>query len=85
MLYIHYVIFKLVTIQPALLCDTMMTSWNGNIFHDTGHSPHKGQWREALMFSLICDWINGWVNNREAGDLRRHRAHYAVIIIETWL
>ena len=35
--------------------------------------PHKGQWRGALMFSLICVWINGWVNNREAGDLRRHR------------
>ena len=34
-------------------------------------SPHKGQWRWALMFSLICTWINGWVNNGEAGDLRR--------------
>ena len=32
------------------------------------NSPHKGQWRGALMFSLICAWINGWVNNREAGD-----------------
>ena len=30
------------------------------------------------MFSLICAWINGWVNNREAGNLRRHRAHYNV-------
>ena len=30
------------------------------------------------MFSLICVWINGWINNREAGDSRRHRAHYAV-------
>ena len=28
------------------------------------NSPHKVQWREALMFSLICAWINGWVNNR---------------------
>ena len=28
------------------------------------NSPHKGQWRGALMFSLICAWINGWVNNR---------------------
>ena len=37
------------------------------------NSPHKGQWRGALMFSLICAWINGWVNHREAGDLRRHR------------
>ena len=39
------------------------------------NSPHKGQWRGALVFSLIGAWINGWVNNREAGDLRRHHAH----------
>ena len=44
-------------------------------------SPHKGQWRGALMFSLICVWINDWVNNREAGDLRRYRAHYDVIVM----
>ena len=52
----------------------MMTSSNGNIFHATGpscweftghrwNSPHKGQWRGALMLSLICAWTNGWVNN----------------------
>ena len=46
------------------------------------NSPHKGQWRGALMFSLICAWINGWVNNHEAGDLRRHRAHYDVTAME---
>ena len=45
------------------------------------NSPHKGQWREALMFSWLCAWINGWVNNDEAGDLRRHRAHYGVIVM----
>ena len=45
------------------------------------NSPHKGQWRGALMFSLICVWINDWVNNREAGDLRRHRGHYDVIVM----
>ena len=33
------------------------------------------------MFSLICVGINGWVNNRKAGELRRHRAHYDVIIM----
>ena len=38
------------------------------------NSPHKGQWRGALMFSLICVWINDWVKNREAGDLRRYLA-----------
>ena len=45
------------------------------------NSPHKGQWRGDLMFSLISAWINGWVNNREAGDLRRHLAHYDVSIM----
>ena len=45
------------------------------------NSPHKGHWRGALMFTLICARINGWVNNREAGDLRRHRAHYDVIVM----
>ena len=43
-----------------------------------GNSPHKGQWCGALMFSLICAWINAWVNNHETGDLRRHRAHYEI-------
>ena len=45
------------------------------------NSPHKGQWRGVLMFSLICARINGWVNNREAGDLRLYRAHYDVIVM----
>ena len=45
------------------------------------NSPHKGQWRGALMFSLICVWINGWVNNREAGDLTGYRAHYDVSVM----
>ena len=57
----------------------MMTSSNGNIFRVTGHlcgeytGPHKGQWRGTLMFSLIWAQMNRWVNNRDAGDLRRHR------------
>ena len=45
------------------------------------NSPHKGQCRGALMFSLICARRNGWVNNREAGDLRRHPAHCDVIVM----
>ena len=46
------------------------------------NSPHKGQWRGALMFTFICARINGWVNNRGAGDLRRYRTHYDVIVME---
>ena len=66
----------------------MMTSSNGNIFRVTGHFcakftgfrkfHHKGQWRGALMFSLICISIDSWLNNREAGDLR---CHYAVTVM----
>ena len=49
------------------------------------NSPHEGQWRGALMFSLICVWINGWINNRQAGDLRRYLAHYDVTNESTWI
>ena len=37
---------------------------------------------QLWFFSLICAWINGWVNNHEAGDLRRHCAHYDFIVIK---
>ena len=69
-----------------------LASSNGTIFPVTGllcegihrsllNSPHKGQWRVALMFSLICAWNNIWVNNRVVGQLRRHRAHYDVTLM----
>ena len=45
------------------------------------NSPHKSQWRGALMFSFICTWTNGWANNRNADDLRCHRAHYYAIVM----
>ena len=69
----------------------MITSSNGNIFHVAGHlcgkftsyrwfSRTKASGR-ALMFSLICTWINRSVNNREAGGLRCRHAHYDVIVM----
>ena len=66
---------------------------NGNIFRVTGHlgprrlpfnSPHKGHWRGCFVFSLISNiraWTNGWVNNRDAGNLRPHRVHYEVNVM----
>ena len=71
--------------------NSMMTSSNGNIFRVTGplcgeFTGHRWIPRTKasdtyfLVFSLICAWINGWVNTREAGDLRRHRAHCDVIV-----
>ena len=49
---------------------------------------HRSRWIPLTKASdaelwcfLICAWINEWVNNREAGDLRRHRAHYDVNVM----
>ena len=73
-----------------------MTSSNGNMFRVPGfcagnspvtagntpvNSPHTDQWRGALVFSFICAWTNGWVNNQDAANLRRHRAHYDVTLM----
>ena len=78
-------------VKSVLCQNRMMTSSNGNIFRVTAHlrgnhrslmnSPDRGQWREALMFSLICAWTNSWVNNGEAGYFRRHCAHYDVTVM----
>ena len=70
----------------------MKTSSNGNIFRATGPLEGestgdrwipltKDQWRGALMFSLICACTNGWDNDRDASDLRRHSAHYDVTVM----
>ena len=48
------------------------------------NSPHKGQLRGALMFSLICTWSNSWAIIEDAGDLRRHRTHYGVTVMVAW-
>ena len=52
-----------------------------------GNSPVTGEFSTQRpvtrsFVSLICAWINGWVNNREAGDLRRHRVHHDITIID---
>ena len=48
------------------------------------NSPHRGQWRGALMFSLIYARTNGWVNNRDADDFRHHRVHYDITLMKHW-
>ena len=69
----------------------MMTSSNGNIFRVTGHLcgeftrhrciPHTKASDAELWYFLFCARINAWVNTGEA-DLRRHRAHYDVIMCD---
>ena len=52
------------------------------IHRSPGNSPHNGQWCGALMFPLICAWTSGWINNRDTGDLRRHRSHYDFTVMQ---
>ena len=70
----------------------MMTSSNGNIFRVTGPLCGKftgNRWiprtkasgAELWCFLWSAPWINGWVNNREAWDMRCHRYHYDVIVM----
>ena len=59
----------------------MITSSNGNIFRVTDPLCGELTGPGAVMFSLICAWIDDWVNNREAGDLRRHLGHYDVNVM----
>ena len=62
---------------------------NGNYFlhywpfvrESTGGFPSQIQWRGALMFSLISAWTNGSTNNRDAGDLKRHRTYHDVTVM----
>ena len=76
----------------GILCDIHDDVTNENIFRVTGllcgeFTGHrwiprtKASHAELWCFLLISAWINGWVNNREAGDLRRHRAHYDGIVM----
>ena len=53
---------------------------------DFGNSPITDelttQRQVTRSFDVFCAWINSWINNRDAGDLRRHHVHYDVTIME---
>ena len=53
----------------------------------TGHRwiPRTKASDVEIWFSLIYAWIHGLVKNGEAGDLRRHRAHYDAIVMDSSL
>ena len=79
--------------DDAIKCKHFLRYWPfvRGIHRSPVNSPHEGQWRGALMFSLIFThhWSNGWVNNRDVGDLRCHRTQYDVtvmssVLIWTW-
>ena len=50
-----------------------------------GNSPVPGEFRthRPVSFDVFFDLSlnNGWVNNGEAGDLRRYRSHYDVTVM----
>ena len=46
-----------------------------------GECPTQASDAGLWWFFFICAWINGWVNNRVTGDLRRHLAQYDVMVL----
>ena len=74
-----------------VLRGTIMTSSNGNIFHVTG--PWLGEFTShrwihhtkpvtrSFDVFLIFAWTNVSINNRTAGDWRRHRIHYDATVM----
>ena len=47
----------------------------------TSEFPSQRPVTRSFDVSLICAWTDDWVNNRNASDLRRHRAHYGVTVM----
>ena len=50
--------------------------------HYPGYWPIVRGIHRWPVFSLICPWTNGWINNRDAGDFRHRRADYDVTVME---
>ena len=49
------------------------------------HDELPAQRPVTRTFDIFCDLrlTNGWVNNREAGELRRYCAHYDVVVMQS--
>ena len=84
MLFYFYMLFKKSSVlQCNPKCHYDVIKWK----HFPRYWPfvrgiHRSPvWRGTLMISLICACLDGWVNNREAGDLRRYRNHYDVPVM----
>ena len=77
--------------KSYLILSYLMMSSNGNIFRVTGHLCGEFTGDRGIPGTKASDaehwcflwsaWMDGWVNNHEAGDLRRHRAHYDVTVM----
>ena len=59
-------------------CSALLALYVGN---SPVNSPHKGHCRGALKFAFICICTKGWASNLDAGNLRRHRVHYDVAVM----
>ena len=72
-------------VGPWLVWVVLMKSSNGNIFRFIcplwGEPPVTGGYSSQgpVAFSLIWASTNSWAN-RDADDLRRHRAYYDVVV-----
>ena len=82
---------RCIFVYPCIISHDNVIKWNHfprywlfarGIHRSPVNSPRKGQWRGAFIFLWSAPWINGWVNNRNAGDLRRRCTHYDVTVMQ---
>ena len=65
-----------------------METFSGLLVFCAGNSPVKCECpaqrpvTRSFGVFMMCAWTNSWVNNRDAGDLRRHRARYGVTVMK---
>ena len=85
--------------SPCILCTAttdelakgwrhQMESFSSLLALCTENSPTTGEFPTQKPVTrgfdvFVCSWINGWVNNGEAGGLRHHLTHYDVTVMDT--
>ena len=86
-IYEHFAYINTCTLPATAWWRHQMETFSVLLAICAGNSPVPGEFpaqrpvTRSFHVCLICAWINRWVNNREAGDLRRYRAHYDVIVM----
>ena len=70
--------------DDVIKCKHFPRHWPFCAGNSTVTAEFPSQRPVTRVFSLICAWTNGWVNNRDSGNLMRHRAYNNVIVMRSW-
>ena len=78
---------KLIVSAPVTRWRHQMETFSALLAICAGNSPVTGEFpaqrsvTRSFDVFFTCAWTNGWINNQDAGNLRRHRTHYYVTVM----